>query len=359
MLQLDRERRGEMMRLTVDIKKQLKEFTLDVSFFSSGGCTGILGASGCGKSMTLRAIAGIITPDSGKIIYNDVVFFDKEKKINQKPQKRRVGYLFQNYALFPNMTVEENIYAGLIKKTPEHTKKVKESMERFHLSGLENRYPKMLSGGEQQRVAFARILVCNPEILLLDEPFSALDSYLKEELQYELRELLKDFKGSAILVTHDRNEAYKLCNNLMVMERGTVISQGDIKKMFASPPNYQTAKLTGCKNISKAVKLGEHKVRALDWNMELTTKSIVQDDIQYIGIRAHNFIPKSEKAGEEVNCFEPMHSEIVYGAFEKSLIFESPSGQHIWWKIRRNRNQMSDDIPKYLYVAPEDIILLT
>ncbi len=346
------------MGLTVDIKKQIKDFNLDVFFDAPIGCTGILGASGCGKSMTLKAIAGIITPDSGRILHNEAVLFDHTKKIIQKPQNRKVGFLFQNYALFPNMTVEDNIYSGLLKKTPEHTKQVKDAIERFHLQGLEKRYPKMLSGGQQQRVALARILVCNPQILLLDEPFSALDAYLKEELQLELRELLKGFKGSAILVTHDRDEAYKLCDNLMIMEHGTVIAQGNTKEMFAFPTNYQTARLTGCKNISKAVKLGEHRVKATDWDMELTISMSVPDDIQYVGIRAHNFNPVFGKLEELPNVFEIVHPETVYGPFEENLIFDARSGAHIWWKIGRDQKGIQSDLPKYLSVDPKNIMIL-
>ncbi|MFA9465362.1 MAG: sulfate/molybdate ABC transporter ATP-binding protein [Velocimicrobium sp.] len=345
------------MGLEVNIKKQLKEFTLDVSFQTENACVGILGASGCGKSMTLRAIAGVITPDYGKIIHNDSIFFDSEKRINQKPQKRRVGFLFQNYALFPNMTVEENIYAGLLKKTEEHTRIVKDAVERFHLSGLEGRYPKMLSGGQQQRAALARILVCKPQILLLDEPFSALDAYLKEELQLELLELLKEFRGCAILVTHDRDEAYKLCNQLMVMEHGSVIAHGECREMFASPPNFQTARLTGCKNISKAVKIGDYKVRAIDWNVELIVSGPISDNIKYIGIRAHDFTPFLEPLSQ--NCFELVHPKKVEGPFEENLIFHAPSGEKIWWKIERRQSEKNENLPNYLYIEPQNIMLLT
>lgn len=346
------------MGLTVDIRKQVKDFHLDVFFEAPIGCTGILGASGCGKSMTLRAIAGIVIPDSGRILHNDTIFFDHTKKINQKPQNRKVGFLFQNYALFPNMTVEDNIYAGLLKKTPEHTKQVKDAIERFHLKGLEKRYPKMLSGGQQQRVALARILVCNPDILLLDEPFSALDAYLKEELQLELKVLLKGFQGSTILVTHDRDEAYKLCDNLMIMEHGTVISQGNTKEMFAYPTNYHTARLTGCKNISKAIKLGEHKVKATDWDLELTISRSVPDEIQYVGIRAHDFKPVFERSDQMQNRFEVLHPKTVYGPFEENLIFDTRNGAHIWWKIGRDRNGLPSDEPNYLTVDPKNIMIL-
>ena len=170
------------LQLGVEIKKKLKEFDLDISFSAGKGCLGILGPSGCGKSMTLKSIAGIVTPDSGRIALQYAkgeaaggrVLYDSALKINEKPQMRRVGYLFQNYALFPNMSVEENIAAGL-KGMEKKKAKVGEMIERFRLTGLEKRYPGQLSGGQQQRVALARILAYEPEALLLDEPFSAMD----------------------------------------------------------------------------------------------------------------------------------------------------------------------------------------
>ena len=216
------------LRLGVEIKKKLKEFDLDVSFDAGKGCLGILGPSGCGKSMTLKSIAGIVTPDSGRIALQYAkgeaaggrVLYDSALKINEKPQMRRVGYLFQNYALFPNMSVEENIAAGLkgmaAKKaiggrkpsaqSPAAIKaKVGEMIERFRLTGLEKRYPGQLSGGQQQRVALARILAYEPEALLLDEPFSAMDTYLREGLRLELSKVLADYDGVSVMVTHDRD----------------------------------------------------------------------------------------------------------------------------------------------------------
>ena len=195
--------------LKVNIQKKLKEFDLDVDFKLKKGCLGILGPSGCGKSMTLKSIAGIVDPDNGIVsltMDKETVYFDSDRKINLKPQKRNVGYLFQNYALFPNMTVEENVAIGLSKNDDE--KIVTEMIKRFHLEGLEKRYPRQLSGGQQQRVALARILAYGPDVILLDEPFSALDTYLKEQLRIELVNMLKDSYGFSILVTHDRDEAF-------------------------------------------------------------------------------------------------------------------------------------------------------
>ncbi len=225
------------LQLGVEIKKKLKEFDLDISFSAGKGCLGILGPSGCGKSMTLKSIAGIVTPDSGRIALQYAkgeaaggrVLYDSALKINEKPQMRRVGYLFQNYALFPNMSVEENIAAGL-KGMEKKKAKVGEMIERFRLTGLEKRYPGQLSGGQQQRVALARILAYEPEVLLLDEPFSAMDTYLREGLRLELSKVLADYDGVSVMVTHDRDEAFQLCKNIMLLDRGTCADRGRFQK---------------------------------------------------------------------------------------------------------------------------------
>ena len=177
--------------LQAEIKKKLREFTLDLSFQAGNGCLGILGPSGCGKSMTLKSIAGIVTPDEGNILLNGKILFDSEKKINQKPQKRKVGYLFQNYALFPNMTVEQNVMAGLGKRDRNSKKKTAAMIKRFRLEGLEKRYPGQLSGGQQQRAALASILADEPDVILLAEPFSAMDAPLTEGLKLERARVLK------------------------------------------------------------------------------------------------------------------------------------------------------------------------
>lgn len=167
------------MKLDVQIKKILRDFVLNVEFSVRDEVFTLLGASGCGKSMTLKMIAGIETPDAGRIILNGRTLFDSAKKINLPPQARRVGYLFQNYALFPNMTVSENILFAAVGTRDEKILRLKENLTRFELDGLEKSYPHELSGGQAQRVAFARVLASHAEILLLDEPFSALDSHLK------------------------------------------------------------------------------------------------------------------------------------------------------------------------------------
>ena len=199
------------MALQAKIKKKFSGFTLDVEFETKEGCMGILGASGCGKSMTLKCIAGIEKPDSGRIVLNGRVLFDSEKKINLPVQKRNVGYLFQNYALFPTMTVEQNLMVVMEGKKEEKRAKIKEQLERFELSGLEKRYPSQLSGGQQQRVALARMLLHQLEKILLDETFNQLDGFLKDTLQLEMLELIEEYQKDVLMVSHSRDEIYRFC----------------------------------------------------------------------------------------------------------------------------------------------------
>ena len=204
------------MGLEVKIFKKLKEFDLNVEFTADKGCTGLIGSSGSGKSMTLRCIAGIEKPDSGRIVLGDKVLYDSEKKINLPPGKRHVGYLFQSYALFPNMTVRKNIEAGPRAakfKKDEIDKRVNDMLVKFHVEELADRYPRQLSGGQKQRVALARLMACEPNVILLDEPFSALDEELKESLQDEMKSLLDSVDKPSILVSHDKNEITKLCES--------------------------------------------------------------------------------------------------------------------------------------------------
>lgn len=356
-----------MNELDVQLKKKLKNFSLDMNFSVGRECLGILGASGCGKSMTLKSIAGIVTPDTGKIRTENKVFFDSENKINIPAQKRRVGYLFQNYALFPNMTVEQNILTGVLggsreKKISksEMRKKVKELMERFHILDLEKQYPFKLSGGQQQRVALARIIGSDPEILLLDEPFSAMDSYLREELQIELRNQLKEFDGCSIIVSHDRDEIYKLCDKTMVIDKGKNVEYRDTKTVFSDPVHVAAARLTGCKNISKAVKMSENKVRATEWNVDFRVDRKVSEDVKYIGIRAHDFVPVSKGYEEEhgmENLINIRVCDVTETPFEKTVLFKNaadPNG-NMWMKLKKE----CDHIPESVYVDKNNILLLT
>ena len=211
------------MALQAKIKKKFFGFTLDVEFETKEGCMGILGASGCGKSMTLKCIAGIEKPDSGRIVLNGRVLFDSEKKINLPVQKRNVGYLFQNYALFPTMTVEQNLMVVMEGKKEEKRAKIKEQLERFELSGLEKRYPSQLSGGQQQRVALARALVNRPDILLADEPTGNLDPKTSEEIM-KLLEQINERGTTVLVVTHNKEIVNQMKKRVVTMHDGVIIS---------------------------------------------------------------------------------------------------------------------------------------
>lgn len=209
--------------LEVQIYKKLAEFDLDASFQVDDNILGLMGASGSGKSMTLKCIAGIETPDQGRIVLNNRVLFDSEKKINVPIQKRNVGYMFQSYALFPNMNVYENISVGLrARKVKDVDIVVQKVMQQFRIFELVSRYPKQLSGGQRQRVALARLMAYEPDVLLLDEPFSALDEDLKKDLLQELKSELQISKP-VIFVSHDKEEVNYLCDLKYKIKQGEII----------------------------------------------------------------------------------------------------------------------------------------
>ena len=290
--------------LTVDIRKKLSSFTLDVNFTAGPGMLGILGPSGSGKSMTLKSIAGIVRPDDGIITSSGLTLFDKSDKIDLKPQKRKVGYLFQNYALFPSMTVAGNIASGLGKLSQaERAERVSQMIRRFRLEGLEDASTTRLSGGQQQRVALARCLATRPDVLLLDEPFSAMDGYLREGLREELRNALSDFDGVSIMVTHDRNEAYDLCNDVILIDQGKVMRRGTVEEVWKDPGTVEAAKLLGIRNISRIERKDEDTVICKDWNdFELKVDFPVDDAISCIGIRSRDIV--SAASLEERNAFK-------------------------------------------------------
>ena len=338
--------------LKVDIQKKLKEFDLDINFELENRWLGILGPSGCGKSMTLKSIAGIVTPDEGLISLKtdeETVYFDSYKKINLKPQKRNVGYLFQNYALFPNMTVEENIAIGVSEK--DSGKIVSEIIKRFHLNGLEKRYPRQLSGGQQQRVALARILAYGPDVILLDEPFSAMDTFLKEQLRLELINTLHDFDGFTIMVTHDRDEAFQFCEELIILDEGKIIAKGETHEIFENPKKVKVARLTGCKNISKIEIIDDHHLKSLDWGLTFEVSQRITPNITHIGIRAHDF-QKAQK--EDINAFDTKNATVLEMPFE----WEVTLANGLWWKYDKQIRDHEFVIPEYLKIDPKNIILL-
>ena len=227
------------MSLLVEIEKQLGNFHLNVRFQAETETLALLGASGCGKSMTLKCIAGIMTPDRGRIVLNGRVLFDSEARIDLPPQQRRVGYLFQNYALFPTMTVEKNILCGIRSGSKaEKNAALTATLHRFRLEGLEKRYPAQLSGGQQQRVALARILCSQPEVILLDEPFSALDYQTRLAVSGDISQIIRREHKTALLVTHDISEAISLSDRIVVLSHrpATVKAIHDLGALRTVPP---------------------------------------------------------------------------------------------------------------------------
>jgi len=275
--------------LLVDIQKPLSGFELDVKFQIGDRPVGLLGASGAGKSMTLRCIAGMETAKSGRIVLNDRVLFDSEKGIDLPSRDRKIGYLFQNYALFPHLTVAENIAFGLPKGLS--AKAIRERVEAqllaVQLPGCGNRYPHQLSGGQQQRIALARAFASQPEILLLDEPFSALDTHLRNSLEKLLIANVANYRGVTLFITHNLEEAYRVCHNLLVIEGGKIVARGAKQNIFEHPPTLSVAQLTGCKNFSRAVVAGSDRVEAIDWGCTLQTVEAIPESFSHVGIRAH------------------------------------------------------------------------
>ena len=342
------------MSLDVSILKKLGSFTLEIELMTSGGTTALLGASGCGKSLTLQCISGIVRPDSGKIALNGRTLFDSAQGIDLPPQKRRVGYLFQNYALFPNMTVEGNIACGLNAERDKTARRsaVQGIIEKMGLRGLEKHRPSQLSGGQQQRAALARILVGEPELLLLDEPMSALDSHLRDRVLGELGRLLAEFGREALLVTHSRDEAYHLAQGLAILGGGRVVGAGPLREVFQNPGTRAGALLTGCKNIVPARKAGECMVEIPDWGILLDAARPVSECLCAIGIRAHAFSPERAQNAHPVRVVA-----LVEEPFEWMVQFSYAGqvGEPIWWRVPKGGEIPA---PQRLGVSPEDILLL-
>jgi molybdate transport system permease protein len=275
--------------LEVQIEKRLPNYTLEVSFTTGEKPLSVLGPSGSGKTMTLRCIAGLERPDRGRIGLNGRVLFDSARGINLPARERRIGMVFQQYALFPHLTVTENIAFGLGQlPRAEQATRVGGQIAQTHLAGLEHRYPRELSGGEQQRAALARALAIEPEALLLDEPLSALDTHLRGQVEMQLQETFTAYRGASLLVTHNMEEAYRLGENLLVLSRGKVAAFGAKKEILQHPPSLEVARLTGCKNFSRAKSISAHEVEALDWGCRLRVSQEPGSAVAHVGIRAHH-----------------------------------------------------------------------
>lgn len=344
------------MSLSVEIQKRLGEFTLDLRFESEAGMLALLGASGCGKSMTLKCIAGIETPDRGRIVLNGRVLFDSEKGVDLPPQKRRVGYLFQQYALFPNMTVEQNLRTA-VRKLPkaEQKARVAERIAAFRLEGLEKHRPHQLSWGQQQRAALARILLSEPEALLLDEPFSALDDALKWRLELELMEQIDRFDGDVLFVSHSRDEVTRLCERVCVLSRGRSDPVTTVQALMKEPGTLSAAQISGCENISPA-ELRAEGLYCADWGVTLRTarQGVPAQDLRWVGVRARSL--RLAPGKEQIPCTV---ARVIDNLFSYVLMLQSPGGALLRMELEKGGDPPPDPGSTVcVSVQPEDLLLL-
>ena len=344
------------MSLFVDIEKTAGSFHLRMKFEAENGVLSLLGASGCGKSMTLKCIAGIETPDRGRIVLDGVTFFDSEQRINLPPQKRRVGYLFQQYALFPNMTVRQNIRCGCRNRDRKSADAAVAGIIRaMRLEGLENLRPAALSGGQQQRVALARILVNEPEVLLLDEPFSALDSRLRLQLEQEVRRVTRAFGKPVIFVSHNREEVFRLTDRIALMRDGQIETVGEKNAVFADPVTVSGAALVGCRSVSLIRPLGGVRVYAEDWGAELTLPR-EPGDCTHVGIRAQDIRPGS---GE--NTLTCRVAEVIENPFSLTVELAPPGppdAPTISWRVGKSYFAHNDAQVLTVSLPAEALLLL-
>jgi len=349
--------------LVLDIEKRLDNFYLQVAFNTDNQPLGLLGSSGAGKSMILRCLAGIETPNKGRIILNGRVLFDSEKNINIPIHQRQIGFLFQNYALFPHMTVAQNITFGLPKYL-NAKEEVEKQLIAMQLQGFGDRYPHQLSGGQQQRVALARALASKPEALLLDEPFSALDTHLRSQLEQQVAEILDDYSGVTLFVTHNMEEAYRLCPNLLVLEQGKQAHHGSKYEIFQHPASVNVAQLTGCKNFSRANALSPQQIEAIDWGCTLEVREKIPAKLSHVGIRAHHLI--FTKDPQQVNTFpcylvrtsETPHRMTVF--LKLHSVGNHPHDYHLQGEIYKEKwvNIQDQPFPWYVQLEPSQLLLM-
>ncbi len=362
------------MSLSVSIKKSFPAFTLDVDIEAGNETIGWLGESGCGKSLTMRCIAGIETPDEGKIVVNGKTFFEREAgkrpAVNLSPQERKTALLFQNYMLFPNLTVAENVAAGIDRKLPkgERNAQVDAELKRFGLDGFGKRYPSQLSGGQQQRVALARMLAAKPDILMLDEPFSALDAHLKGVLEQNLAGLFETFHGTILYVSHDIDEALRFCDRIAVIEKGHVMEVSTGNNLVNNPQSAASIRLSGCKNTTPAHRIDDHRVFLPAWGIEVETDKSAPENLTYMGVRAF-FLERAKEPGR--NTYRVRVVRTSDSRFDRSVLLEfldrTPGSdpvveqtenemkyleQHLFWRVDKLK------VPREKLPVKDEVLLI-
>lgn len=351
------------MSLLCNFKKKLGSFTLDVNLQAEDEVIALMGASGCGKSLTLKCIAGILKPDSGIIIVNGRTLFDSEKHINLPMQERRIGMLFQDYALFPNMTARKNIQTA-IKHTQKNLsyleiqKQTEQLLERFQLLGAADLHPDQLSGGQKQRLALARMLGTPIDILLLDEPFSALDSFLRWQLEQDLSQTLLDLGVTALFVSHSRDEVFRLCDKVTVMSHG---KNGVLKskhQLYQTPTTYQEGLLTGCKNLLPAT-YENHLVQIPLLHLSFAVTNSPKD-FCYVGIRSRHIIPgflvdhkEDYLLSSYTICSET--EDVFTHIF---MVYIKDSSFPLRFEVSKDIYEKMKEYPKILAIKKDEIMLL-
>lgn len=319
----------------VRINKTLPGFSLKVSFSINREILSIVGPSGSGKSLTLQCISGLISPDEGYINVNGRVLYDSRSGLDLPPQKRKIGYVFQNYALFPHLTVSDNIAFGIsnLNRTEIETR-VCYLLKKMHLIDFKDRYPRHLSGGQQQRVALARALAPEPEILLLDEPFSALDTQVRGELERELLALHQFYRGNIIFVSHNLDEAYRLSSQIAVYEAGRILQLGPKNDLINTPADKTVARLTGARNLAEGVIENIDDARATvtvlvtEWNKRLQINLSSSDKYRQnqkitVGIRPEYIRIEERSSG---NILQATVTEAVDGVSSYTYRFRIENG---------------------------------
>jgi molybdate transport system ATP-binding protein len=356
--------------LEVKLKKALPGFKLEVAFSVNRETLAILGPSGSGKTMTLQCIAGLVRPDEGYIRLNDKVILDTARGINLATQTRKVGYVFQNYALFPHLTVKDNIAYGIRHLPPaEVDKKVAQLLEKMNITGLGDRYPRQISSGQQQRVALARAIAPEPEALLLDEPFSALDTQVKERLELELMALQNYYRGNILFVTHNLAEGYKIASKIAVYESGHIAQCDEKNKVITSPSSHTVARLTGVRNLMRGsiTEIKDSsvtvKVPELGGTISVTADNMTKLTIGQsvtIGIRPE-FIHITDRPGE--NHFSCTANRIVESISLLECYFQvntEMTSRH-WIEVslpKLHAPRISEGYQCYVYLPPEHVAII-
>lgn len=346
------------MSLSVNIRKQLGDFRLEVQFEAENEPLALLGASGCGKSATLRCIAGLLTPDEGRIVLDGVPLYDSAARINLPPQRRKTALLFQQYALFPNMTVRQNI-AAAVPGRARRRDTAAELLRRFRLEDAADKRICRISGGQQQRTALARILASEPKAILLDEPLSALDSYLRLQLELELIQALEQFPRTVLWVSHDRGEVFRTCRRICVMDGGRSQPVCTAEALFRSPGTEAAARLSGCENLARAAAEGT-SLRLPEWGLLLNCGQPVSGAVCGAGIRARHIHPAEPGA---VNVFSCRVLRVIEDVFSTAVLLmplgAAPGAPPMRMELDKPVWQSLPDKSRLTAsVSPEDILLL-